>query len=81
LQLTVRGKSIYTHVFVCQQLHSAAILGIDSISRLRISYSGRKECFFFDNILEQKDAERFFIQTNQINDLKILQRKCSQQQK
>jgi hypothetical protein len=38
-QLTVHGKSIYTPVFVCQKLHSEAILGIDSISRLGIAYS------------------------------------------
>ena len=69
LQLTVHGKSIYTPVFVCQKLHSAAILGIDSISRLGIAYSGRKECFFFDEILEQKDANRFVIQTNQVNEI------------
>ncbi len=52
LQLTVHGKSIHTPVFVCQKLHSVAILGIDSISRLGIAYSGRKESFFFDEILE-----------------------------
>ena len=67
LQLTVHGKSIYTPVFVCQKLHSPAILGIDSISRLGIAYSGRKECFFFDDILDEKGADRFIIQTNQIN--------------
>ena len=67
LQLTVHGKSIYTPVYVCQKLHSAAILGIDSISRLGIAYSGRKECFFFDDILDEKGADRFIIQTNHIN--------------
>jgi hypothetical protein len=64
LQLTVHGKSIFTPVFVCQKLHSAAILGIDSISKLGIAYSGRKECFFFDDILDQKDSKKFIIQQN-----------------
>ena len=64
LQLTVHGKSIFTPVFVCQKLHSAAILGIDSISKLGIAYSGRKECFFFDDILDQKGSEKFVIQQN-----------------
>ncbi len=64
LKLTVHGKSIFTPVFVCQKLHSAAILGIDSISRLGLAYSGRKKCFFFDDILDQKNSEKFVIQQN-----------------
>ena len=54
LQLTVHGKSIYTPVYVCQKLHSAAILGIDSISRLGLAYSGRKECFFLMKFSSKK---------------------------
>ena len=54
LKLTVHGKSIFTPVFVVQKLHSPAILGIDSISRLGIAYSGRKQSFFFDDILDEK---------------------------
>jgi hypothetical protein len=53
-------------------LHSTTILGIDSISHLGIAYSGRKEWFFFFNkILEQKDADRFIVQTNQISELSL----------
>jgi hypothetical protein len=63
INITVHGKSIYTPVFVWQKMHSAAILGIDGISHFGIAYSSRKEFFFFDEILEQKDAERYKIQT------------------
>ena len=69
LKLTVHGKSIFTPVFVVTKLHSPAILGIDSISRLGIAYSGNKQVFFFDNILDEKIASKFIIQQNSVNSI------------
>ena len=69
LKLSVHGKSIFTPVFVVQKLHSPAILGIDSISRLGIAYSGDKQCFFFDDVLTMKGAEKFIIQQNSVDSI------------
>ena len=68
-----------------KKLHSAAILGIDSISRLGIAYSGRKECFFFDDILLKKILKNSLLKEEAlmkliVKDLKIFQRKFPQQQ-
>ena len=65
LQLTVHNRSIYVPTFVCSKLHSAAILGIDSLSKLGICHSAKKNCFFFDDILDQPNAKSFIFQTNE----------------
>ena len=65
LQLTVHGRSIFAPTFVCSKLHSAAILGIDSLSKLGICHSAKKNCFFFDDILDQPNAKSFIFQTNE----------------
>ena len=64
LKLTVGGKSIFSPIFVCKALHSSAILGIDSISKLGISYCASKQVFFFDEILDLPNANKFVFQDN-----------------
>jgi hypothetical protein len=41
------------------------------LTHVIITYSGRKECFFFDEILEQKDGHRLIVQKNQINEIRL----------
>ena len=64
IHLTVSNRSLWSPVFVCKKLHSAAILGIDCISKLGIGHSGRKDVFFFDDILDTPNAKSFIFQEN-----------------
>ena len=64
LELTVQGRSIFAPIFVCKALHSPAILGIDSISKLGIGFSAAKQVFYFDDILDLPGASKFVFQSN-----------------
>jgi hypothetical protein len=65
LQLIVHGKSIYTHFSVSKTAQRGYHWNWQYFS-FRISYPVNT-IFFLWLSLEQKDAERFIIQTNQIN--------------
>ena len=67
LEIKVHNRTISSPVFVCQKLHSNAILGMDVLSKMGICHAGDKKSFFFSDILDTKDANKFVFQSSNKN--------------
>jgi len=51
LTLTIHGREIVHPVYVCDNLHQNAILGIDAITKLGICYSTARKVFFYETAI------------------------------
>ncbi|MGL6014350.1 MAG: hypothetical protein ACRC0J_23015, partial [Shewanella oncorhynchi] len=62
LKLNIMGKTVFNPVYVCKDLNQNAIMGIDLMKNLNLTYNVKKETFQIDQI-SRKENETFMLKT------------------